>query len=161
LEIYRRAQWNFLRVELEHLRLLNNFEPINGFDLPYNLDLDYKKNKKDQELMKKIISKQLKAKKNNYNLLIQNDGENLNYQIEIYRARKLKINNSKKEVEDRDILETKSVNFVGRHFNHFNKKNLKKNFTTEQGKRVIRFHYKIYFSKKIKQKRTMKCLRIL
>jgi hypothetical protein len=92
---------------LEHLRLLNNFEPINGFDLPYTLELNLNK-EEDKVLMKKIVQKQLGLQNKHKHLLIQNDGENLNYQIEIYKSRaknKLKI--------EYDIEEKEPLNFIG------------------------------------------------
>lgn len=138
LEIYRRAQWNFLRVELEHLRLLKNFEPINGFNLPYTFELDFKNNKDDRAFMKKIMQNILVEKKTNQELLIENDGPNLYFQIEIYMARK-----HKKSEISRTMNESKNVNFIGERifsykFGEINFKSWKSSFTTtkkETGKK--------------------------
>ena len=97
LEIYRRAQWNFLRVELEHIKLLKDFQPINGFKLPYKFDLDFMNNKEDKEFMKNILQTVLVEKKGNREVLFQTDGPNLNYQIEVYKNREKKLNKSFKK----------------------------------------------------------------
>ena len=94
-------------MELEHLRLLNNFEPINGFDLPYNIEININ-DKKDELLINKVVKKQIGLKNKKKTLLIQNDGKNLNYQIEIYKSRK-----KKKLKIDQDIEEEKPLNYLG------------------------------------------------
>ena len=109
LEIYRRAQWNFLRVELEHIRLLKNFEPINGFVLPYKFDLDFKNNQEEREFMKKIVNNILLVKKTNQELLIQKDGPNLYYQIELYKTKKLQKESILKENQS-----FRKLNYVGK-----------------------------------------------
>ncbi len=40
LEIIRRVIWNFLAVELEHLKIEGNFNGVKDYDFPYALDLD-------------------------------------------------------------------------------------------------------------------------
>ena len=86
LEIYRRAQWNFLRVELEHIRLLKTFAPINGFDLPYKINFDVINNSNDIAFVQELVHNNINMKRNTRDLLSNRDGQNLFYQVEAYKT---------------------------------------------------------------------------
>lgn len=42
LETFRRSVWNYIRVELENLKYETEYSSVEGFELPFNVDVDFK-----------------------------------------------------------------------------------------------------------------------
>lgn len=89
LEIIRLAWWNFFSIEYQHIKLFKKFSVKTLLSLPFNINLDISKNKRDYNLVKIILMKELREKRIFEDLLIQSNTDNMNNMIFKYKRRQL------------------------------------------------------------------------
>jgi hypothetical protein len=89
-EIIRLAFWNFFTIEYQHIKLFKKFSKRSLISCPFGIKLNISKKKKDYELAKIILLKELREKGIYKDLLINSNGKSLNAKIQAYKSKQKK-----------------------------------------------------------------------
>lgn len=58
LETFRRSIWNYIRIELENLKYESEYSSIEGFELPFEVEVNFK-DKKLKGFINKLVENEI------------------------------------------------------------------------------------------------------